>query len=192
MAYRWRADIGPILNAGFVALWFYRGSGPVLLRNSIFVRFFRGGGGGQDALSPYLNPQMPRFYPTAHVFVLVEFALKTHWKRRYTDACVFVLQICVSCAFSMRCTHIRFKVCWKSESTRINGRQDHEYSYEMGSVSALTNQIAYLEKLILKCVDSVIGKSNLKCFIILHKTILFLTSKFFFAINPVKHILCFL
>ena len=32
----------------------------------------------------------------------------------------------------------------------------------MGSVSALTNQIAYLEKSILKRVDSVIGKSNLK------------------------------
>ena len=49
----------------------------------------------------------------------------------------------------------------------------HEYSYEMESVSVLTNQIAYLEKLILKCVDSVISKSNLKfeirC-IILRKT----------------------
>ena len=34
--------------------------------------------------------------------------------------------------------------------------------HEMESVSALTNQISYLEKSILKCVDSVIGKSNLK------------------------------
>ena len=51
----------------------------------------------------------------------------------------------------------------------------------MGSVSALTSQIAYLEKSILKCVDSVIGKSNLKfeiCFIILRKTILFLPQCF--------------
>ena len=30
------------LNAGLVALWFYRGSRPVLLRNPIFLWFFRG------------------------------------------------------------------------------------------------------------------------------------------------------
>ena len=73
--------------------------------------------------------------------------------------------------------------------------QDHEYSYEIGSISALTNQIAYLEKSMLKCVDSVKGKSNLKfeiCFILLHKTILLLTSMFYFAINPFKGILSFL
>ena len=29
----WRANDGPTLNTGLVALWFYRGSGPVLLRN---------------------------------------------------------------------------------------------------------------------------------------------------------------
>ena len=34
-----------------------------------------------------------------------------------------------------------------------NSRQDHEYSYEMVSVSALTNQIAYFVKSILICVD---------------------------------------
>ena len=108
--------------------------------------------------------------------------------RNYTDAHVFVLRIRVSCAFSMRCTHVRFKVRWKRESTRINARQDHEYSYEMVCVSALTNQIAYLEKSILKCVDSVIGKFNIKveiCYIILRKTILFLTSMFYFAIKSV-------
>ena len=65
----------------------------------------------------------------------------------------------------------------------------------MGSVSALTNRIAYLEKSILKCVDSIIGKSNLKfeiCFIILRKTMLFLTLMFYFAINPFKRSLSFL
>ena len=31
MAFRWRADDGPTLNAGLVALCFSRGSGPVLL-----------------------------------------------------------------------------------------------------------------------------------------------------------------
>ena len=80
----------------------------------------------------------------------------------YPDARVFVLQICVSCAFSMCYTQVRFKVRWKRESTRINARQDHEYSYEMVSVIALTNKIADLEISILKCVDSVIGKSCLK------------------------------
>ena len=58
----------------------------------------------------------------------------------------------------------------------------------MVSVSALTNQIAYLEKSKLKCVDSVIGKSNIKfgiCFINLRKTILFLTSMFYSAIKSV-------
>ena len=37
-----------------------------------------------------------------------------------------------------------------------------KYPYEMGSVSVLTNQIANIEKSILKGVDSVIGISNLK------------------------------
>ena len=46
MAFRWRADVGPTLNASLVALWFFRGSGPVLLRNPIFLWFSRGGGGG--------------------------------------------------------------------------------------------------------------------------------------------------
>ena len=72
----------------------------------------------------------------------------------------------------------------------INARQDHEYSDELVSVSALTNQIAYLEKSILKCVVSVkhVGKSNLKfeiCYTILRKTILFLTQMFYFAIKSV-------
>ena len=37
MAFRWRADDGPALNAGSVALRFFRGSGPKLLRNPIFL-----------------------------------------------------------------------------------------------------------------------------------------------------------
>ena len=35
MALRWRADDGPTLNADLVALWYFRGSGSVLLRNPI-------------------------------------------------------------------------------------------------------------------------------------------------------------
>ena len=49
MAFRWRADCGPTLNAGSLAWWNYRGSGPVLLRNPLFLGFFRG---GADPLSP--------------------------------------------------------------------------------------------------------------------------------------------
>ena len=30
-AFRWRADDGPTLNAGMVALYFFRGFGPILL-----------------------------------------------------------------------------------------------------------------------------------------------------------------
>ena len=45
---RWRADGGPTLNAGLVALWFYRGSGPVSIAKKpyIFVIFFQGGRSG--------------------------------------------------------------------------------------------------------------------------------------------------
>ena len=55
MAFRWRADDGPKLNAGLVALWFFSGSGPVLLRNPTFLWFFRG---VSDPLSPPLDPHM--------------------------------------------------------------------------------------------------------------------------------------
>ena len=53
MAFRWRADDGPTLKAGLAALWFFRGSAPVLLRNPIFLWFFRGNGeGGPDPCLP--------------------------------------------------------------------------------------------------------------------------------------------
>ena len=57
MAFRWRADDGLTLNAGLVALWFFRGSGPILQRVPIFLYFFRGG--GPDSLPPPpLDPHM--------------------------------------------------------------------------------------------------------------------------------------
>ena len=84
------------------------------------------------------------------------------------------------CEFAF-CAHFQcvvrtycFKCVEKLESSRINVRQAHEYSFEMESVSALSNEISCLEKSILQCVDSVIGKSILKlemCFIIIRKTI---------------------
>ena len=50
MAFRWRADDGPTLNAGLVIFENSWGSGPVLLRNSIFFVIFQGG--CPDPLSP--------------------------------------------------------------------------------------------------------------------------------------------
>ena len=55
MAFRWQADCGPTLNAGLVASWFYKGSGPVLVRYPICLCFFHGG------LDP-LDPHMKCFY----------------------------------------------------------------------------------------------------------------------------------
>ena len=55
MAFRWRADHGLSLNAGLVALWFFRGSEPVLLGNHIFLWFSGGGGGG---VRTHLDPCM--------------------------------------------------------------------------------------------------------------------------------------
>ena len=43
MALRWIGNDGQTLNAGLVALWFFRGSGPVLLGNNICLCFFREG-----------------------------------------------------------------------------------------------------------------------------------------------------
>ena len=42
MAFCWRANDGPTLNAGFVALWFFSVSEQILFRNPIFLWFFRG------------------------------------------------------------------------------------------------------------------------------------------------------
>ena len=51
MAFRWRADDSPTLNAGLVAVIFRR-SGPELLRNSIIIVIFRGGGGVRTPFPP--------------------------------------------------------------------------------------------------------------------------------------------
>ena len=59
MAFPWRADDGPTLNAGLVSLWLFRGSEPVMPRNPIIYDFFfLGGGGGLAPLSPTLDPRM--------------------------------------------------------------------------------------------------------------------------------------
>ena len=50
MAFCWRPDDGLTLNSGLVALRFFRGSGPVLLRKPIFLPL-GGGGGSPNPLS---------------------------------------------------------------------------------------------------------------------------------------------
>ena len=52
MPFRWRADNVPSLNAGLVALWFSRGSGPVLLRYPFALWFFRERKGSGPPVSP--------------------------------------------------------------------------------------------------------------------------------------------
>ena len=43
LAFLWRADDGPTLNAGLAALWFWRGSGPVLLKKPYIFVICQGG-----------------------------------------------------------------------------------------------------------------------------------------------------
>ena len=53
--FRWSAKNGPTLNAGLVALWFFRGSEPVMPRNPIICDF---SGGGVGPPVPPLDPRM--------------------------------------------------------------------------------------------------------------------------------------
>ena len=55
MAFRWRADDGQTLNADLVASWFFRGSGPVLLRNPTILWLFRGKRPPASPLDPYMQ-----------------------------------------------------------------------------------------------------------------------------------------
>ena len=64
---RWRADDGPALNAGLVAFWYFRRSGPVL-DTTLYVRDFSGVGGGGD-WTPCL-PSGNREWQSEMLFVL--------------------------------------------------------------------------------------------------------------------------
>ena len=57
MAFRWRPNHGQTLNSGLVALLFFRGSGPVLLKNKFFVIFQ----GGSRRPVPPLDLPMPAY-----------------------------------------------------------------------------------------------------------------------------------
>ena len=74
--FRWRADDGQILNDGLVALWFFRRSGPVLLKKTHYILWFFS---GPYPLSLPLDPRMLLFH-------------KIHcgavsWKRQVYDPC---------------------------------------------------------------------------------------------------------
>ena len=56
MAFPWQADDGPTLNAGLLALWFSRGTGPVLLGKPIALLFCRGL--GSDSHFSTLHPHL--------------------------------------------------------------------------------------------------------------------------------------
>ena len=58
MAFRWRADAGPTLNAGLVALWFFQGILTSIAKNPYILWFFKG---GPDPLSPSLDPRLQNF-----------------------------------------------------------------------------------------------------------------------------------
>ena len=95
---KWRADDGPTLNAGLVALWFLRGSVPVLLRNPIFL-WFSGGGGGPDPLSPPgsahdfgCSCSTPAFRPSLCYLLLYMFAITIYHK---VNHCHY--DLCLSC-----------------------------------------------------------------------------------------------
>ena len=59
MAFRWRAGDGLTLNAGLVALWFFRGSRPVLLETPTLFVIFQGGGSRPPV--PPLDPHVSRY-----------------------------------------------------------------------------------------------------------------------------------
>ena len=56
MAFCWRADDDQTLNAGLVALWFFRGFGPVITKEPYIFFIFQV---GQDSLSSPRDLHMP-------------------------------------------------------------------------------------------------------------------------------------
>ena len=102
MAFRWRADDGPTLNAGSVALWFFRGSGPELLRTPIVCDF--SGGWGSEPRSP---PLWIRTCPTAWLVTIV-------WKVPKVDvhcvAAAYLYEL-MKIYLSQNCTTVLLSQC---------------------------------------------------------------------------------
>ena len=72
MAFRWRADVVPILKPGFVALCFLGVRIDICKKHYSFATFQvgGGGGGGPDVCPPTLDPRM-QFFSTQKSFVFV-------------------------------------------------------------------------------------------------------------------------
>ena len=65
------ADGGPKLNAGLIVFWFFRGSGPTLLRNPMFFMSFRDGWGS--------GPPCPPFWIRAWGYMWVLVLQSSYW-----------------------------------------------------------------------------------------------------------------
>ena len=82
-AIKW-SDYGPTLNASLLALWLFRGS--VLLRNPIFLWFFRGGGGVGGG-GPPVSPSWSAYVSDGSV--LLEEARICWYKKTFQFVCKF-------------------------------------------------------------------------------------------------------
>ena len=89
MVFRWWANGGPTLNAGLIALWFYNGSKPELLKPFIFVIFQEG---CPEPLSPSLDPRMWAAYLSVP-FVLYLVLTAPHLVFSYFG-CFFSCSLC--------------------------------------------------------------------------------------------------
>ena len=92
----------------------------------------------------------------------------------------------------MPLTHKRFNYVENANQLVSTKGGIHEYLYEMGSVSGLTNQKANLEKSILKFVMGISSLKFEKCYIIMRKTVLSVTLTFYFAFKSFKTSLSFI
>ena len=97
-ASEWRTDDGPTLNARLVALWFFRGSGPVL--EPYILWFFRGL--GPDQLSP---PPLDLWVEWTHVgSPKISLALRVKFSHtHYCNDChyIMLLYLLTTCGLSI-------------------------------------------------------------------------------------------
>ena len=80
MAFRWRAYDESTLNAGLVALRFFRGSGPVLLRYPIFRDF-------SDPPPTSLDPRMCLFALQSYNDLALDMKKQVSTIRKYIVIC---------------------------------------------------------------------------------------------------------
>ena len=114
MAFRWRANGRPTLNAGLVALRFYRESGPVLQRNPIFFRQGR----CPDPLPPPpppLDPRMQEYHYLLNIFNYSPYMVDSLF---FLVCCIYILPFNSTCCKYM---HLGIKVLTFSVSITAHG-----------------------------------------------------------------------